>query len=92
MGSGSFGTVVYAKHMATQTDVAIKLLRNSFHDAYSGRKVISEIQIMRKLTERKSNCFTTLIYDVIIPEIDPEINGPIDYLFIVMNYEENDLK
>ena len=46
---------------------------------------------MRKLTEQKSNCFTTHILDVIIPDVDPEIEDPIEFLFIVMDYEESDL-
>ena len=48
---------------------------------------------MRKLTEQKSNCFTTKIYDVIIPEfVDIENDDPVDYIFIVMEYEQSDLR
>ena len=67
-------------------------MQNCFKDAYSARKLVSEIQIMRKLTEQKSNCFTTLVYDLITPEIDPKTEDQIDYVFIVMDYEESDLR
>lgn len=72
--------------------VAIKLVKNCFKDGYNARKLLSEIQIMRKLTEQKNNCFTTHIYDVIFPEIDESSEDPLEYVFIVMDYEESDLK
>ena len=43
LGKGTFGIVVQARHVASKTDVAIKCLRNCFQDAYSARKIISEI-------------------------------------------------
>ena len=50
IGSGAFGHVFKANHKLSKKQVAIKLLQNCFNSVYSARKIISEIQIMRKLT------------------------------------------
>ena len=72
--------------------MAIKLIKNCFKDGYNARKLVSEIQIMRKLSEQKSNCFTTHIYDVIFPEFDASTEDSLEYIFIVMDHEESDLR
>ena len=87
IGSGTYGQVVKARHVKSEIFVAIKLLKNCFRDIYNARKVISEIQIMRKLTALKDNCFTTHIFDVITPAINSNSSEPIDYVFIVMDYD-----
>ena len=46
---------------------------------------------MRKLSSIKDNRFTTQIYDIIIPKIDPKSPGPLDYIFIVMEIGRKDL-
>ena len=83
--------VVRAVHIDTKTEVAIKLIRNAFKDLYNATKIIGEIEILRKMSAIKDNCFTTHIYDLIIPEIDIESTDSIEYLFIVMEFEETDL-
>ena len=83
--------VVSATHMETGTKVAIKLMTSSFQDNYDAKKKVSEIQILRKLSAIKDNCFTTKIFDVIISDINLESSDPLDYIFIVMDIEETDL-
>lgn len=92
LGQGSFGRVMKARHRQTETDVAIKLLKNCFQNQYEAKKIVSEIQIMRKLSALKTNCYTARIFDVIAPEFNPKSSSPIDYIFIVMEFEESDLK
>ena len=53
--------------------------------------MISEIQILRKLTAIPNNVFSTLIYDIISPNIDVDSNEKIAYIFIVMEYIDTDL-
>ena len=91
LGSGTFGVVVSATHIETRTKVAIKLMKSTFVDGYDAKKRVSEIQILRKLSEVKDNCFTTKIFDIIVPDIDMDSSDPLDYIFIVMDIEDTDL-
>lgn len=91
LGQGTFGTVVSATHIETKTEVAIKLMKQTFRDQFNAKKIVSEIEIMRKLTSVKGNCFTTKIFDVILPEVDVSSDEPLEYLFIVMDQEDTDL-
>ena len=50
LGSGTFGEVKKAVHKATQAKVAIKLMKNQFVNEYNSKQMLSEIQLMRKLT------------------------------------------
>ena len=77
LGSGSYGQVMRCRHVKTGTDVAIKLIRNCFNSVYDMKKVVSEIQIMRKLTECEENCHTTRIFDVITSKINHKDTEPI---------------
>lgn len=91
LGQGTFGVVVSATHVETGTKVAVKLMTSSFVDEYDAKKRVSEIQILRKLSAIKDNCFTTKIFDVIVPDIDLDSPDALDYLFIVMDIEDTDL-
>ena len=91
LGTGTFGVVVSATHMQTGTKVAIKLMKSSFSDNYDAKKRVSEIQILRKLSAIKDNCFTTKIFDVIFSDVKLESSDTIDYIFIVMEIEDTDL-
>ena len=59
LGKGAYGTVVKAKSLKTGQVVAIKLIQDIQKDAYMMRKVIRELFILRKLSEIKSNVYTT---------------------------------
>ena len=50
MGEGSFGAVVLAQSKKTGQLLAIKLIRNIFSDILNCKKVLREIQIMKKLS------------------------------------------
>jgi len=91
IGSGTFGIVVSAEHIKTKTKVAIKLMKNCFNDPYDAKKRVSEIEIMRKLSGIDGNCFTTHLFDIIVPDIDLSSDDPLDYLFMVMDIEDSDL-
>lgn len=71
LGEGSFGEVLKATEKKSGKMFAIKLVRNTFNDQYSARKIVREVGILRKLTKMKGNLFTTKLYDVVIPKIDP---------------------
>ena len=71
--------------------MAIKLIRNVFKDLYDAKKIIGEIELLRKMSEISGNCFTTHVYDIILPEFDTDSTDAMDYLFIVMEFEEMDL-
>ena len=92
LGTGVQGQVMKAKHLASGTIVAIKLMKDLFDHPYMAKRVISEIQIMRKLSSKASNQFTTKIYDVLIaPNFVPDSDCTVSYLFIVMEYMSLDL-
>ena len=80
-----------AEHIESKTKVAIKLMKNCFSDAYDAKKRISEIEIMRKLSNIEGNCFTTHIFDIIVPDMDLSSEDPLDYIFMVMDIEDSDL-
>lgn len=67
IGRGSFGIVVKAVHRATGRIVAIKIIHNIGSQDYHRRQLISEIQLLRKLTYAPNNVFTTKLIDIIIP-------------------------
>ena len=46
---------------------------------------------MRKLSAIKGNCFTTKIFDIVVPDIDLDSESPVSYIFIIMEIEESDL-
>ena len=65
--------------------MAIKLLKNIFRNEIYTKRVISEIQIMRKLSSIPNNIFTVKLLDLIYSE-------DTHYIFIVMDYVEFDIK
>ena len=67
--------------------MAIKMIQNIFSDIYQCKKVLREIEIMRKLTKMKENIFTTKLVDIIIPRSNDETNKYSE-LFIIMNSEQ----
>ena len=69
--------------------MAIKLLQNIYRDELYFKKVVSEVQTLRKLTAMPDNIFTTQLLDLIMPT-DPENNS--SSLFIVMDFVDYDIK
>ena len=88
IGVGSYGEVVQAKHRLTGTPVAIKLIKDIFKNEYDSKKIVREIQILRQFTQMENNCHTTKIYDIITPKNMENL----DYIFIVMEFMQTDLK
>ena len=87
IGEGTFGQVRSAKCLKTGEYVAIKLIKNAFDDPFEARKTIREIEILKTLSTKKSNVFTTKLIDVIVPADKKQNN-----LFIVMQLAEKDLR
>lgn len=91
LGAGSFGQVMKARHLKSGRIVAIKLMKNLFDSEYASKKLLSEIQILRKLTSDPDNVYSTQIYDIIAPEIEVDSKDPVSHLFLVMEYVQSDL-
>lgn len=68
--------------------VAIKLLRNLFDEIYQSCKLLTEIRILKQLTQINNGLYTTSLLDIII-EDDPR---NVNYAFIVMEFVDSDLK
>lgn len=51
--------------------------------------MVREIEVLKKLSKKKSNVFTTKLIDVIFPDEKEYGSG---HLFIVMEFVDNDLK
>lgn len=51
LGKGSFGEVIKARHLLTHDIVAIKMIKKAYKDDYAAKKLITEIQILRFLSE-----------------------------------------
>lgn len=72
--------------------VAIKLIEDIFKNQYSCKKVLREINILRKLSKMPGNVFTTKLYDIMLPTKTKEGMESFDKVFLIMSYEEYDLK
>ena len=92
LGSGGFGEVMKARHIKSNKTVAIKLMTCLFDHLYTSKKLVSEIQIMRKLSSMPNNDFTPKIYDVIAPNIVMDSKTKLPHLFIVMEFVDSDLQ
>lgn len=91
LGAGSFGQVMKARHLKSGRIVAIKLMKHLFDSEYTSKKLLSEIQILRKLTADPDNAFSTQLFDIIAPEIDVDSKSAVSHLFLVMEYVQSDL-
>ena len=89
-GSGSFGVVYKASCKKTRKDVAIKYIELVPNDVIYLKKTVSEIQILKKLTEQPNNIYTTKIYDLIVPETADD--EPITWVVLVMDFVSSDLR
>lgn len=91
LGAGSFGQVMKAKHIRSGKLVAIKLIKSLFESEYASKKLLSEVQIMRKLTADPDNCYSTQIYDIVAPDLDLDTKSTVSHMFIIMEYIRSDL-
>jgi mitogen-activated protein kinase 1/3 len=66
--------------------VAIKHIKKVFDNFYAFKKVLREIQIMKKLSQMKGNIFTTRLFEIIVPSEE------FDDIFLVMNYHQKSLR
>jgi len=89
VGNGSFGLICRAKHRETKRIVAIKRILDIDDNPLVYKALIREVHILRKLSSFSQNTFTSKILDVIAPVSFVDCEEP--YLFLVMEYFENDL-
>lgn len=54
------------------------------------KSLVSEVQILRKLSEQRDNIYTTKLLDLIVPEVAP--SEQIKWVVIVMDYVQSDLR
>ena len=88
LGAGTYGSVYRVKHRTTKKEYAIKLVKDLFLTPTHSRFMVRELTILRKLSLMKQNVFTTKITDIILA--GPE--DSFEAIFIVMEYQPNDLK
>lgn len=78
IGQGSYGTVVQAKHLPTKRDVAIKKVSNIFNHPVDAKRLLREIQILRKMGRHRN---VVKLYDVLEPSRSPETFTDLYYVF-----------
>ena len=89
IGLGSYGHVVKAIHRQSKKVVAIKLMKNVFKNEYDSKRIVSEIQILRKLSTIKENIYTVKLLDVITSDFDTNDDDKIDFIFLVMEHVDD---
>jgi mitogen-activated protein kinase 1/3 len=84
LGQGSYGAVCSAIHKPTQKKVAIKKMDGVFEDEVDCKRILREINLLRKL----NHPYVINIIDVIEPK-HPE---SFDSVYVVLELAESDLK
>jgi mitogen-activated protein kinase 1/3 len=84
LGQGSYGAVCSAIHKKTGKKVAIKRMDGVFEDEIDCKRILREINLLRKLTHP----YVIEILDVVEPK-SPET---FDTLYVVLELAESDLK
>ena len=84
IGSGGYGQVVKARQKSNNKIVAIKLQKNAFTLELLSKRFVSEVSIMRRLSEISKNIYTVRLLDILADE-------ELDNVFLVMDYENKDL-
>lgn len=84
LGQGSYGAVCSATHKPTGKKVAIKKMDGVFEDEIDCKRILREVDLLRKL----QHPYVIRIFDVIEPK-DPE---HFDSLYVVLELAESDLK
>ena len=76
-----------ATNINTGQTVAIKLIKNVFESRSVIRYIVSEVQVMRQLSQMNNNFFTVKLLDLLLIPFECKEN-----LFIVMEYLQSDLR
>ena len=63
---GTYGLVFRAWHKASGSSVAVKMVTNMFRNEITSKQLVTEIQILRKLSKIKTNVFTTILHDIVV--------------------------
>jgi mitogen-activated protein kinase 1/3 len=84
LGQGSYGQVCSAIHLPSGAKVAIKRMENVFEDEIDCKRILREIDLLRKL----AHPYVINVIDVLEPA-DPTT---FDVLYVVLELAESDLK
>lgn len=84
LGQGSYGAVCSAIHRPTGKKVAIKRMDGVFEDEVDCKRILREIDLLRKL----QHPYVIRIHDV----IEPKNQETFDTLYVVLELAESDLK
>ena len=67
-------------------------MSNLFNSAYDAKKLVSEVKILRMFSMLPNNHFTPQVYDVLVSDIGSGSDGKIEYIMIVMEYLNSNLR
>ena len=84
LGSGSYGSVCEATHKPTKTKVAIKKVLNLFDDNIDCKRVLREVNLLRRLNHPN----VVKLYEI----LEPKDNKSFDSIYLVMEYAQSDIK
>lgn len=84
LGTGSYGQVASAVHKPTGRKVAVKKMDNVFEDEIDCKRILREINLLRRL----KHPYVVELLDV----IEPSNLEKFDTLYVVMELAESDLK
>ena len=84
LGSGSFGNVVDAVHIATGQRVAIKQVNRLFEDILDTKRLLREVSIMKGLSHPN----IVKIIEILTPGSPEDFNE----IYFVMEYATSDLR
>lgn len=84
LGQGSYGAVCSAIHKPTGKKIAIKKMDGVFEDEVDCKRILREINLLRKL----QHPYVIRIYDV----IEPKNVETFDTIYVVLELAESDLK
>jgi mitogen-activated protein kinase 1/3 len=84
LGQGSYGQVCSAIHVPSGAKVAIKRMENVFEDEVDCKRILREIDLLRKL----AHPYVINVIDV----IEPKNPDTFDTLYLVLELAESDLK
>ena len=78
IGQGSYGTVIFAKHLPTNRLVAIKKVAQVFNNTVDCKRLLREIQILLAMGRHRN---VVKLYDVLEPSDQPDHFNDLYYVF-----------